>query len=506
MFNDLTLNSQACATRQCELKHTPYGYHLEDLSGNGTMVNGETIVQKKLDFGDTLEFEELQITLCEIEALRKESSKALKTKRISNREKPQKTGKLMFKRHNKKCNLLIDTPQIIGSSDEAHIVIDDDYLSAFHCQLIPHNNGMILRDLTSTNGTWINDIRIMEVFLSDSCKFKAGKTEFRFSGKNPEKQIEQPEGDFFGMIGRHPKLLAVQNLIKRMAPLNETILITGETGTGKELSAYAVHMLSERSEEPFIAVNCAAISADLIESELFGHVEGAFTGATKSRKGAFEEAGQGTVFLDEIGELPLSLQPKLLRTLDSGEIKPVGSSFAKTHKARIVAATNRNLAEEVKAGRFREDLYYRLAAMPVELPALRERREDIPELAGYFLSQADNNVELSKSAENILTYNYWPGNIRQLRNVITTSLMYHPEAIENGILEEEHLIINGPGSVLQKMQKSEVLYKGQTLKDAEAQLIMEAMKEYGGNKQMVSKALGISKSALYDKIKKYDIT
>lgn len=504
-FNDLTLDASSAATRQCELTSTATGYTLKDLSGNGTVVNGNAIVKKKLNPGDTIDFGELSLTYQKIDFAPGTTERAvLKTSHLETTGKALVTGTLSYKNNNKKHNLKITTAKIIGASKDAHIIVEDEFISSRHCQLIPHNNGMILRDLSSTNGTWMGQTRIMEVFLSSRAKFTAGKTEFKFTGGEPAKQINQSES-FFGMIGEHPSLLAVQGLMKRMADLQEIVLITGETGTGKELSARAIHNSGNRKDQPFIVVNCAAISADLIESELFGHEKGAFTGAGQSRIGAFEEAGKGTIFLDEIGELPLVLQPKLLRTLDSNEVKPVGSSKTRKHKARVIAATNRNLEEEVRAGNFREDLYYRLNALPVKLPPLRERREDIPALARFFLSQSAKDMEILKHALNTLIYNYWPGNVRQLRNVLTTSIMYHPEAVERGYLAEEDLVINGPGSILSSQHQNGTLYHGKTIKDVEASLISEALTEYGGNKKRVCKALGISKSTLYDKIKKYEL-
>jgi DNA-binding NtrC family response regulator len=233
----------------------------------------------------------------------------------------------------------------------------------------------------------------------------------------------------WGIVGESPAILGVVDLIPTFGPTDHTILIVGETGTGKELVASAIHAVSGRDR--IIAVNCSAIAPGLIESEIFGHVRGAFTGAERTRKGLFAKAGAGTLFLDEIGELPLTLQPKLLRALDVGEFLPVGSSGPQKLKARIIAATNRNLEQEVEEGRFRGDLYWRLHKVQIQLPPLRARASDIPLLATHLAG----GISITENAMSRLQRYSWPGNVRQLENVIQVACVLAGE----GPVRLEHL-------------------------------------------------------------------
>jgi DNA-binding NtrC family response regulator len=243
-----------------------------------------------------------------------------------------------------------------------------------------------------------------------------------------EKQLEQKE-KFGELIGNSPRMREVYRLAMGVAPTRSTVLILGESGTGKELTARAIHQHSARAERPFIAVNCSAIPVDLVESELFGHVRGAFTGATATREGLFEAADGGTIFLDEVGDLPALAQVKLLRTLQEGEIKRVGSNDTRHVDVRVVAATNVDLRSRIAAGKFREDLFYRLNVAPIELPALRMRRDDIPLLAYHFLRKYARKAErdirkISPDAIRLLRSQPWPGNVRELENAIEHAVVF----------------------------------------------------------------------------------
>ena len=242
------------------------------------------------------------------------------------------------------------------------------------------------------------------------------------------------EHNFEEIVGNSPALLKVLHDVEQVAPTDSTVLIYGETGTGKELMARAIHSRSARNGRALVSVNCSAISAGLVESELFGHIKGAFTGALERRIGRFELANGGTIFLDEIGELCLETQVKLLRVLQEHEFEPVGSSHPLRVDVRVIAATNRNLREAVQAGRFRSDLFYRLNVFPIELPPLRERRSDIPQLVAFCLSQVSKRLGKKidgvsrESMENLLNYP-WPGNIRELQNVIERAVIVSAEPI-----------------------------------------------------------------------------
>ena len=298
------------------------------------------------------------------------------------------------------------------------------------------------------------------------------------------------------MIGNHPSMQRVKALIQKIAPTQSTVLICGETGTGKELAARAVHELSDRADKPFVPVNCGALPETLIESELFGHRKGAFTGADENRKGLFEVANGGTLFLDEIGELPKATQATLLRVLESGEIKRVGDSESLTVDVRIVCATHRNLNKMIADGEFREDLMYRINTFEVSLPPLRERNTDIPELACHLLSghqpalmkraKSINDVFEAPVLEKLLAHS-WPGNIRELANVI-----------EYAAIICDKLPIGAAD--LPKSMSQEPVTAGRSLREMEMESIWAALDACNGNKTAAAQQLGISIKTLYNKL------
>ncbi len=307
--------------------------------------------------------------------------------------------------------------------------------------------------------------------------------------------------EFSGIIGKDPKMQMIYKLIEDIAPTDATVLIQGESGTGKELVARAIHVNSPRSDKPFVVINCSAYPTSLLESELFGHEKGAFTGATRRKAGRFEQADGGTVFLDEIGEIPLSAQIKLLRVLQSHKFERVGGEVTLSVDVRILAATNKNLLEEVKAGRFREDLFYRLNVIPVNLPPLRERRNDIPLIARHFQrkfarEQGWKNQDFSSEAMRSLLDYAWPGNVRELENSIE-----HAVVLSKGKrIDVSHL----PTAVCEA-QSSLARRSRKTILENEKKLMIEVLTECNWNKTQAAQRLGISRSTLYDKIKKYKI-
>jgi transcriptional regulator with GAF, ATPase, and Fis domain len=297
------------------------------------------------------------------------------------------------------------------------------------------------------------------------------------------------EGGFHGIVGRTPAMRALFATLERLASSSVTVLVQGESGSGKELVARAIHDAGPRVEQPFVSVNCGAIPDSLLESELFGHVRGAFTGADRDRVGLFVQAGEGTLFLDEVGEMPESMQVKLLRALEERKVRAVGSNVAVPFAARIVCATNRELEDEVRRGRFREDLYYRLAVVVVSVPPLRERREDIPFLARALLSRLDDPVELTREAIAKLVAYDWPGNVRQLDNVLRAAAVF----AERGRIEAHDLTLPAARSRSDDPEDEE-------------QRIRRALSRHDWNVSEVSRALGIPRMTLYRRLRHYGIT
>lgn len=303
--------------------------------------------------------------------------------------------------------------------------------------------------------------------------------------------------DAFEIIGESLKFTEVIDLTKRVADSNVPVLIEGESGTGKELFAKALHYWSARREEPFVAINSGALPEQLLESELFGHEKGAFTGANQQKKGLVEAANGGTLFLDELGEMPLSVQVKLLRFLETGEFRRVGDVRTRRVKVRVVAATNRDMEKEVAVGNFREDLYYRLHVVKITVPPLRERRDDIPRLIEFFLRKANKSYKrLSAEAMQQLSVYDFPGNVRELHHLIERGLL-----LSNGdVIEVEDLMI--PGQIFKQGNNETKLV---SLENMEKEHIQAVLKEVGWNKTQAAEILGISVRNLYRKIEHYQL-
>ena len=308
----------------------------------------------------------------------------------------------------------------VGTAEGSTLRLEDRAVSRIHCELEVHAEVVTLRDLGSTNGTFVGDLRIRDADLRVGAAVRCGGTTFMIEAVNEPTFLAISDHEQFGeLVGKSFEMRRVYAALERIAKTGSTLLVQGETGTGKDVVARSVHAASPRAAGPFVPVDCGAIPENLFESELFGHVRGAFTGALSNRVGAFEEAHGGTLFLDEIGEMPLAMQAKLLRAIETRRVRPVGAAKEVDVDVRIVCATNRTLAEMVNEGTFREDLYYRLAVVDVTLPPLRARREDIPALAQHLHAKMTGNGEpLPASFVESLAARAWPGNVRELRNAI----------------------------------------------------------------------------------------
>jgi transcriptional regulator with PAS, ATPase and Fis domain len=312
----------------------------------------------------------------------------------------------------------------VGTATGCQLRLTDRTVSRLHCELRVAGAAVRIVDSGSTNGTFVDGVRIFSAEVRSGSRIRVGESVLGVMAGQERYTVElSPRHRFGDVVGASVEMRRLYSVLEKIAPTESSVLIQGETGTGKELVARALHDASSRAKFPFVVVDCGAIAENLIESELFGHVRGAFSGALNDRRGLFEEANGGTLFLDEIGELPPPLQPRLLRVLESREVRRVGANVSRPVDVRVVAATNRSLARSINLGTFRDDLYYRLAVVELELPPLRARPEDIPLLAEVFYKRYAGDTE--KPPPELLaslTSRAWPGNVRELRNFVERSV------------------------------------------------------------------------------------
>lgn len=334
-------------------------------------------------------------------------------------------------------------PIVVGRDDGASIVLHDPEVSALHCELRACSEGIQVKDLGSTNGTFLGSIRVTEATVTTPTELVVGTVRISLEPQ-AKRRVDVGYADRFGpLVGASPKMRRVFGVLEKVANTSLSVLLLGETGTGKELAARAVHASSDRRHRPFVVVDCGSIPPSLAESILFGHEKGAFTGATERRRGALADADGGTLFLDELGELPLELQPKLLRALSEKEVKRVGASSFEAIDVRVLAATRRDLGAEMNAGRFRSDLFFRIAQVRVELPPLRERLADLPllveDICRHVGRQHHAPVVLAWIENRMLSHD-WPGNVRELSNVasVAAALAQDPGAIDDVLTLARH--------------------------------------------------------------------
>ncbi|RMG17702.1 MAG: FHA domain-containing protein [Deltaproteobacteria bacterium] len=406
----------------------------------------------------------------------------------------------------------------IGSHPSSDFVLEDRTVSRRHAEIRFTERGYLLCDLDSTNGTFLDGKRIERAYLTDGCTIRCGESCLRFDVVDEEISVEaDPESRLGGMIGQSLKMRQIFGLIRKIAPMDVTVLITGETGTGKELAARAIHALSGRRDGPFEVLDCGAIPPNLIESQIFGHEKGAFTGADRARAGAFERADGGTIFLDELGELRLDLQPRLLRALENGEVRRVGSNRVKHVDVRVVAATNRDLHKEIQAGNFREDLFFRLSVINIHLPPLRERRDDIPLIVEDLVERARPKLgpaRFTDAAISALMGYDWPGNVRELVNVVQQAMTLSDDGIVD--LEDLPERIHGADYALSEEPAPAgglVFDEAVPFKDAKESLLEAFEKEYlvnilrrcGGNISEAARRSGLHRKSIERLVKKYGL-
>jgi transcriptional regulator with GAF, ATPase, and Fis domain len=392
----------------------------------------------------------------------------------------------------------------IGSARGCDLVLFDGAVSRHHVTLRQDRAGIRVVDAGSRNGTTLDGVRVRDAYARWDSTIVLGNTTLRLRLLQDVVEVPLSSRETFGgLIGKSVPMRVVFTLLERAAAVDDTVLIEGETGTGKELAAEALHEEGGRSAGPFVVFDCSAVAPSLMESELFGHVRGAFSGAVADREGAFEAADGGTLFLDEVGELPLELQPKLLRALERFEVRRVGSNDVRRVDVRVIAATNRDLAEEVASKRFREDLYYRLAVVRVSLPPLRERPDDIPVLVEHFRQQItrqgrDAPAIPDRTMKQLLTQ-AWPGNVRELRNAVA-------RALSMGGAGGAGAAIGGPGPIV--TTKIDV---GVPLKEARDQLcdafeeayLREALLQTGGNVSHAARLAGVNRKFIQRAVQRF---
>ncbi|MCI0572134.1 MAG: sigma 54-interacting transcriptional regulator [Myxococcaceae bacterium] len=400
----------------------------------------------------------------------------------------------------------------VGSAPGNDLVLSDPTVSRFHAELVREPEGYRVRDLGSTNGTRVDHIRVTDAYVADGSTLTFGQTAVRFSLVADRDVLPlHPEPRFGKLVGESAVMRALFAQLARLASTDATVLVEGESGTGKERVAEALHQHSPRAGGPFVVVDCGSIPADLVESELFGHEKGAFTGATHERRGAFEAAHGGTLFLDEIGELPLAVQPRLLRALERRQVKRVGADGHRTVDVRFVAATHRDLREAVNRGQFREDLYFRLAVGVVRVPPLRAHAEDLPLLLRHLWEETFHALGLparpyrAPGAETLrhLATLPWRGNVRELRNFVERSVAL------SGALDTSLAAAAGdvpaPGSPSVRMDLPYKEAKEEWLSHFEGAYLRQRLQAAGGNVSQMAREAGVDRAHVIKLLRKHAV-
>ena len=412
----------------------------------------------------------------------------------------------------------------VGADPEADLVLSDGTVSRNHCEIRETKQGWRIIDLGSTNGIIVAGTPVKDALLVPGCEVVIGNTAFRFSSEVDEVVVMPSDQTRYGaLIGRSLRMREVYTVIDRVGPSDLSVVVEGLTGTGKELVARAIHNRSRRAAGPYVVFDCSAFPENLLESELFGHERGAFSGAIATHHGVFERADGGTVFFDELGEMAPALQPKFLRAIETGEVRRVGGEKDFRVDVRIVAATNRSLASLVEQGRFRQDLFFRLATVQIQLPPLSDRPEDIPLLADHFLEDhAERAVgdrrlaaRFSREAMDLLLAHRWPGNIRELRNVVERAATFCDEGlITPADLPSE---VGGagdlPGMAVWSGGAQKVSSAGRSFHDAkeemlgrfEREFLVDLLRRFGDNVSRAAREAGVDRRHFYRLLKKHGL-
>jgi transcriptional regulator with AAA-type ATPase domain len=502
---DVALPSDAISRTHCTIDERPDGFWLVDRSRHGTPVDGETRPETLLRDGAVIQIGPWQALFREAahQGLRAPTA-TLPMMNLAHEALVDARGDAFAATRAQLCLdegpragqvLRLDRVRSSLGGGDSQVHLDDELPKAAAWVRVVRGRPMIEPGAAAA---FLEGERVRQVTpVLPGEQLRLGDHVFRIEPITVEEQGKELHS-FGEMVGRSPKMRRLFGVLHRMASHDAPVLLTGESGTGKELAAQGLHIAGPRADGPFVAINCAAVQENLFESELFGHVKGAFTGADRDADGAFQRADGGTLFLDEVGEMRLDLQAKLLRALESGEVRKVGGRKPTYPDVRVVAATNRHLPAMCREGTFREDLYYRLEVLTVSLPPLRERRDDIPDIARTLLARNHPGARLSEDAMAEIVRYDWPGNIRELRNVLTRAYVMAGSVIGRGDLSFNPW-------AFEDTAEHQPLPARDAAEAEERQVILQALRATGGNRTKAARHLGMPRSSLLYRLKRLKI-
>lgn len=502
---DVVLPHDAVSRSHCLIDQLDGQYMMMDRSSNGTLLNGQRVPRARLNDGDQLTIGPF-VAVCDLkDAAASAPTEAAQPERrdeelvaASSELAVQEAFLTVTRGPAEGQTLRLRGARIAVGGAGSKVVLRDPALVRDHVHVRLLSGRTLIEP--GRGATFVGGVRVRDIYpLYPGEELRIGNTELRIHW---DERVEQPVAERFGdMVGSTETMHRVFGMLRRIAAHHAPLLLLGESGTGKELAARAVHDASPRAGRPFVALNCGAIAQNLFESELFGHEKGAFTGASDRRDGAFHRADGGTLFLDEMGELPEDAQAKLLRALETGEVRRVGGADTSFPDVRIIAATNRDLNADAQRGRFRSDLYFRLAVLAVRLPALRERRDDIPVIAAAIARRIHPELRIEPDAMDALCAHPWPGNARELRNVLTRAFVLTGTTVTRDTLQFNPL--DPPGVAARPRIAGESPLA--SLEDAERAMIEAALLRNAQNRSATAKDLGIPRSSLLYKLKRFGL-
>lgn len=530
---DLVLNGEAVSRKHATIEKKGESFWLTDQSSSGTFVEGKRLTESlELQDGQKFLLADWAIEFHRESSAQKNEDVHRQTQitRLGQQQMNDATKVIQLQPSGKikifKPLLVVDDVGgdqrhyavrsknlVVGTAPECDVILKDRFVSKMHAEFTLSDQGFHVRDRESTNGTFLRGSKIHEAYVRDGEEIQVGKSKILVSFQSTGEEEVEPflEDSFCGIYGTSRVMRLLFSRIQRVAAVDMTVLVHGETGSGKEMVAKAIHDLSSRKGKAYRVLNCGAIQPNLVESELFGHEKGAFTGADQRRIGAFEEANGGTLFLDEIGELPLEMQAKILRVLEYQTLRRVGGQQDIPLDVRVIAATHQDLASLVAHKKFREDLFYRLHVLTLEVPALRERKEDIDVLVPHFISlfSKEARVELQPEAIAKLKSHTWPGNVRELKNTILRALAFCQGtaiAAQDIDLLQVPLAQNSYSTLLDKTSPHMADVLNPTAKDQfERERVIKALQSARGDKDEAARILGVGRSTLFRKIKELGI-